>query len=218
MANEGTLFFDEIAEMNPDTQAKLLRVLEHHSFRRLGGKEEVHVDVRMVGATNKKIASALKSGEFRQDLYYRFSVIEIFLPPLRERKEDIPLLTKHFFAEFRQQYNKPNQRLSDGVVELLADFDWPGNVRELRNVLERLVVICPDEEIKQEHLPPRLVHHKEPSQHIKIPIGVSRDAAEKMIIEQTLAYVGNNKSRAAKVLGISRKTLHNKLHHYNGHT
>ncbi|MBI3003822.1 MAG: sigma-54-dependent Fis family transcriptional regulator [Ignavibacteriales bacterium] len=216
MANEGTLFFDEIAEMNPDTQAKLLRVLEHHSFRRLGGKEEVHVDVRMVGATNKKIAAALKSGEFRQDLYYRFSVIEIYLPPLRERKEDIPLLAQHFFAEFRNRYKKHNQSLSEGAVELLTENDWPGNVRELKNVLERLVVTCPDNVIGEEHLPQRITNKSPQSQHIKIPIGVTRDVAEKLVIEQTLASVGNNKSRAARILGISRKTLHNKLHHYNG--
>ncbi|MEK6571619.1 MAG: sigma-54 dependent transcriptional regulator, partial [Bacteroidota bacterium] len=141
LADRGTLFFDEIAEMTSETQAKLLRAIEHQGFRRLGGKEEVNVNVRPIAATNKNISAALKSRELREDLYYRLSVIEIFIPPLRERKEDIGVLVEHFLSVFSEKYGKPQQRFSDECLEMLIAYEWPGNVREVRNVIERAIIL-----------------------------------------------------------------------------
>jgi DNA-binding NtrC family response regulator len=211
MADKGTLLFDEIAEMSMETQAKLLRAIETQKFRRLGGKEEVSVDVRMIAATNKDISAALKSKELREDLYYRLSVIEIYIPPLRERKEDIPQLANHFLSGFAPKYGKPPQRFTDESLEMLCDYDWPGNVREIRNVVERALVICPDEYIGPRYLPERIQRQTSAQQHIQIPVGCSTHEAERLLILQTLASAGNNKAKAAKILGMSRKTLHNKL-------
>jgi DNA-binding NtrC family response regulator len=215
LADEGSLFFDEIAEMSSDTQAKLLRAIELQGFRRLGGKEEVRVNVRPIAATNKNISVALKSKELREDLYYRLSVIEIFIPPLRERKEDISLLVEHFLSLFSEKYGKPRQGFSDECLEMLIAYEWPGNVRELKNVIERSVVICQDEVIGPESLPERLSPQQAVRSHITIPVGSSTHEAERLLILQTLASVGNNKSKAARILGLSRKTLHNKLQSFN---
>lgn len=211
MADGGTLFLDEIGEMNSETQAKLLRAIEHQTFRRLGGKKEVNVDVRIIAATNKNISVELESGKLRQDLYYRLSVIEIFIPPLRERKEEIALLVEHFLSVFSEKYGKLQQGFSDKCMEMLIAFDWPGNVRELQNVVERAVVICPDEIIVPRYLPERISMEEPALSHIRIPIGTSTQEAERIIILKTLASVGKNKSKAARILGLSRKTLHNKL-------
>lgn len=213
-AHGGTLFFDEIADMGKDTQAKVLRAIESKRFRRLGGKEEVQVDVRIIAATNKNIPSAIKAGEFREDLYYRFSVIEIALPPLRERREDIPLLAEHFLKSFALKYERPPQRFTDEAMDMLMKFEWAGNVRELQNLVERAVITCQTETIDVEHLPTRLTNHKPLGSCITIPIGSSFDVAEKQIILQTLASVHDNKSKAARILGLSRKTLHNKLNQF----
>ncbi|MFZ1082082.1 MAG: sigma-54 dependent transcriptional regulator [Candidatus Kryptoniota bacterium] len=211
MANNGTLFLDELAEMDSETQAKLLRVIENHSFRRLGGKEEINVDVRMLAATNKVMSQALLSGEMRRDLYYRFSVIEIFLPPLRERKEDIPLLVDHFLVFFCQKHKRDRKTFSDKAMDAILGYDWPGNIRELRNVVERSVIICASNIVTPDYLPPDISGSKPHDDLITIPIGTSLKAAEKDIITRTLSSVGNNKSRAATMLGLSRKALYNKL-------
>jgi DNA-binding NtrC family response regulator len=214
MANGGTLLFDEIAEMSIDTQAKLLRVIETQKFRRLGGKEEINVDVRMIAATNKNIADAIKAKELREDLYYRLSVIEIYIPPLRERKEDIPLLVDYFLKIFAVKYEKPIQRFSEDALELLMLYYWPGNIRELRNIVERALVICNHQTINTHYLPQRL--HQQPTMQtsINIPLGCTAYEAERILFLQTLASTGNNKAKAAKILGVSRKTLHNKLSSY----
>ena len=211
IANGGTLLFDEIAEMSPQTQAKLLRAIETQKFRRLGGKEEIRVDVRMIAATNKNIALALKSKELREDLYYRLSVIEIFIPPLRERKEDIPLLVDFFLSLFSQKYGKLQQEFTEECLSMLSDYDWPGNVREIKNVIERAMVICPQNRIGRQYLPERIQHRLPRHHHITIPLGSSAEDAERILILQTLASAGNNKAKAAKILGLSRKTIHNKL-------
>jgi DNA-binding NtrC family response regulator len=215
LAHGGSLLFDEIAEMSPDTQAKLLRAIETQKFRRLGGKEEVKVDVRVIAATNKNISSALKSKELREDLYYRVSVIEIFIPPLRERKEDIPLLVDYFLTIFSMKYGKPRQNFNEESMEILCDYDWPGNVREIRNIVERALVICPDEHIEAHYLPEKMQRRLPTSMQFSVPIGSSAQQVERMLILQTLAAAGNNKAKTAKILGISRKTIHNKLQSFS---
>jgi DNA-binding NtrC family response regulator len=214
LADGGTLLFDEIAEMSMETQAKLLRVIETQKFRRLGGKDEINVNVRMIAATNKNIVDALKSKELREDLYYRLSVIEIYVPPLRERKEDIPLLVDYFLNIFATKYEKPVQRFSEDSMGFLLRYDWPGNIRELRNIIERALVICQHDIISPHYLPQRL--HQQPTLpiNINIPIGSTIHEAERILFLQTLASTGNNKAKAAKILGVSRKTLHNKLASY----
>ncbi|MDP1675824.1 MAG: sigma-54 dependent transcriptional regulator [Bacteroidota bacterium] len=211
LAHNGTLFLDEIVEMHPQTQAKLLRAIENKSIRRLGGKEEVKVDARIIAATNRDIPASLKSGELREDLFYRLSVIEIHIPSLRERKEDIPLLVNHFISLLTKKYGGVEKRFSAESLEMMKNFDWPGNVRELRNVVERVMLTCADVVITPRYLPERISGSTTNDNYIKIPIGTSMDIAEQMIIDQTLAFVNNNKSAAARILGLSRKTLHNNL-------
>lgn len=214
LAHGGTLFFDEIAEMSPEVQAKLLRAIEEKSFRRLGGKDEINVDVRIIAATNKNIATAIVAGAFREDLYYRFSVIEILLSPLRERLEDIPLLVEHFLSIYCLKYGKKKQRFSEKAIDMLHQFNWPGNVRELRNTVERAVVTCPDRVIGAEHLLPRITQQQMLGSSFGIGFGSTFKEAERKIVLQTLAGVQNNKTKAARILGLSRKTLHNKLRQF----
>jgi transcriptional regulator with PAS, ATPase and Fis domain len=214
MANNGTLFLDELAEMDADTQAKLLRVIETKSFRRLGGKEEISVDVRMLAATNMNITHALQSGELRMDLYYRFSVIEIRIPPLRDRKEDIPVLVDHFLRAFCQKHKRAIKSFSEKAMKAFMDYDWPGNIRELRNVIERTVLLCPDDVVSTDFLPVELSHVKPQEPSVIIPLGTTLRSAEKEIILKTLSSVDNNKSKAATMLGLSRKALYNKLRRF----
>ncbi len=214
MADKGTLFLDELAEMDTETQAKLLRVIETKTFRRLGGKTEMSADVRMLAATNKEVARALEAGELRRDLYYRFSVIEIYLPPLRERKEDIPLLVDHFLKHFCHKHKKTLKRLSSEALKWFMQYDWPGNVRELRNLIERAVILSSSELISSDVLPGGGGQARKGSNMISIPIGTSLEIAEKNIILQTLSATANNKSKAANMLGLSRKALYNKLKRY----
>jgi len=232
LAHQGTLFLDEIAEMNPATQAKFLRVLEGGAVRRLGGRAEVKMDVRVLAATNKDPQKALRDGSFREDLYYRLNVVSLALPPLREHREDIPLLIEAFIAEFNAKYDKRIGGVDAAAETALQAAPWPGNVRELRNSLERAVIVCREQRIGLEHLselparegsdtvsgPP----HGAPAQALPagsesplaVPIGTSLEEAEKQLILRTLASQDNNKTRAAQVLGISLKTLHNKLKAY----
>jgi DNA-binding NtrC family response regulator len=214
LAHSGTLLFDEIAEMSLETQAKLLRAIETQKFRRLGGSEEVSVDVRMIAATNKNISAALKAKELREDLYYRLSVVEIFIPPLRERKEDIALLIEFFAQIFSTQYGRVQPRFPEETMDILVAYDWPGNVREVRNVVERALVICTGDTVTPQFLPARIRTKVTPDGVINIPVGCSTQEAERILILQTLARAGNNKAKAAKILGVSRKTLHNKLNSF----
>ncbi len=214
-ANGGTLFLDEVAEMSVEVQAKLLRAIESQRFRRLGGKEEISVDVRIIAATNKNIVKALQSKELREDLYYRLSVIELYIPPLGERREDVLLITDHFLQMFAAKYAKPGIHLSDECRRCLDVYEWPGNVRELKNVIERAVVMSPKDVITPDLLPARIHKDIRPSRTVNIPLGCSTQEAEKILILQTLASAGNNKAKAARILGMSRKTLHNKLHAFS---
>jgi transcriptional regulator with PAS, ATPase and Fis domain len=211
LAHGGTLFLDEIVEMHPQTQAKLLRAIENKSFRRLGGKEEVFVETRVIAATNRDVALALKEGTLREDLFYRLSIVEISIPPLRSRKNDIPLLVDYFILMFAQQYEKPVKRFSEEAMDRLKAFDWPGNVRELRNIVERMFLVCPDELITVKYLPEKLGNSGVPINSILIPVGISLADAEKLLIHRTLDFVKDNKSVAARILGVSRKTLYSKL-------
>jgi len=214
LAHRGTLFLDEISEMAPGTQAKLLRVLQERSFRRLGGRQELAVDVRVLAATNLDPADAVRAGKLREDLYYRLNVFTIVLPPLRERREDIPLLVQAFLGEFNERYDKHVRAASQDVMRLLEAHAWPGNIRELRNVIERATIVSEGEFIEQKHLPATLVSPpaaRDSAPSVSFKPGVTVDEAERQLILLTLEHTGNNKTKAADILGISLKTLHNKL-------
>jgi DNA-binding NtrC family response regulator len=215
LADGGTLFLDELGEMSIDTQAKLLRAIEEQKYRRLGGRQEITVDVRVIAATNREVASALDQGILRSDLYYRLSVVELELPPLRNRRHDILPLANHFLKIFSLKYGKEIRGFTADYVEMLQQYHWPGNIRELRNAIERAVVICPGESISVLDLPEKIIKTQNEIMHISIPIGSSVEEAEKKLILETLASVGNNKAKAARILGVSRKTLHNKLHSFD---
>lgn len=211
MANEGTLFLDEIAEMQPQVQAKLLRAIESKRFRRLGGTEEIEVDVRILSATNRDIPEAIASGSLREDVYYRLGVVEFTLPPLRERKSDIPVLLDHFAAGLGAEYGKPPLTFSRDALEVLTEYRWPGNVRELRNIVESLVITSAGSVIDLHDLPERLAREHAIRTAITIPIGSTIEEVEWMMIEHTLRAAGGNKSKAAQILGVSRKYLYDKL-------
>jgi len=220
LADGGTLLLDEIGEMPAPTQAKLLRVLEDRKVRRLGSKVETPVDVRVVAATNKDPEQAVSSAQLRQDLYFRLNVFHIHLPPLREHKEDIPLLTEHILRDINVKHGKTVKGVGAEVMDIFMSHTWPGNIRELRNVLERSAIMCEKDLITRACLPGEFGKSaaKSPSDlgAIKFPIGTTVDAMERELILQTLAATGNNKTRAAELLGISLKTLHNKLKEYGG--
>jgi DNA-binding NtrC family response regulator len=218
LAHEGTIFLDEIAEMNPGTQAKFLRILQDGAVRRLGGRTEIRVDVRVLAATNKDPVKAIQEGTFREDLYYRLNVVSLALPPLRERRDDIPALVQAFIEEFNARYDKHIRALDEAVLSGLVAQAWPGNVRELRNTLERAIIVCETDTILPKHIPPsptlRVADPGDGPDSVSFRVGTSLEDAEKALILKTLAANGNNKTRAADVLGISLKTLHNKLKTY----
>src|SRR6516165_2693262 len=220
LADSGTLLLDEIGEMPAPTQAKLLRVLEDRKVRRLGSKTETPVDVRVVAATNKDPEQAVSTGQLRQDLYFRLNVFHINLPPLREHKEDIPLLAEYILRDINVKHGKNVKGVGAEVMDIFMSHTWPGNIRELRNVLERSVIMCEKDLITRACLPGEFgkTQAKSPSDlgGIKFPVGTTVDAMERELILQTLAATGNNKTRAAELLGISLKTLHNKLKEYGG--
>jgi DNA-binding NtrC family response regulator len=212
LANRGTLFLDEIAEMTPATQAKLLRVLQERSFRPLGGQREQSVDIRVIAATNVDPPEAVRQSKLREDLFYRLNVFAIQLPPLRERKGDVPLLVQAFLREFSARNGKTVAGVSDRAMELLERHSWPGNVRELRNVIERATIVAKAETIEPSDLPPLAsIAHAAPAAGGGLTPGTTVDEAERRLIELTLEHTGGNKTRAAEMLGISLKTLHNKL-------
>jgi DNA-binding NtrC family response regulator len=216
LAHKGTLFLDEVCEMPMETQAKLLRALEERRFRRLGGKDEIEVDVRVISASNRNLEEALQDKTLREDIYYRLCVVEIDLPPLRERFGDIPLLMNEFVKYFSKKNNKPVSSFSSQAFEYLNRYHWPGNVRELKNTIERAVVLAQDTVIHLRDLSKRIIgsNGSVGKLDIQIPLGTSIDAMEKKLIMKTLEHLKNNKTRTAHTLGISLKTLHNKLNLY----
>src|SRR5688500_3712454 len=217
LADGGTLFLDEIAEMTPATQAKLLRVLQEQKFRRLGGRAEQSVDVRVIAATNQNPTEAVKRGQLREDLYYRLNVFAMELPPLRQRRDDLPLLIQSFLAEFNGRNGKSVTAVEPAAMRTLEQYRWPGNVRELRNVIERAVILSTGEFIEAKHLPPLAAATETAAgPAISLEPGTTVEEAEERLILMTLQHTRDNKTRAAEILGISLKTLHNKLNRLRG--
>jgi len=213
LADRGTLFLDEIGEMTPSTQVKLLRVLQERRFRRLGGRLEQSVDVRVIAATNVDPADAVAKGKLREDLFYRLNVFALSLPPLRERKDDLALLVQAFVTEFNARNQKSIAGVENQVMRILEQYNWPGNVRELRNVIERATILAPGPFIEPRYLPPTLLNEPLPQQQSQVALapGTTVEEAERRLIMMTLEHTRDNKTRAAEILGISLKTLHNKL-------
>src|ERR1700674_4745583 len=213
LADRGTLFLDEIGEMTPTTQVKLLRVLQERKFRRLGGRTEQSVDVRVIAATNTDPMDAVQSGKLREDLYYRLNVFAFRLPPLRERKEDLPLLIQAFINEFNTRNQKSIAGVDHQAMRIIEQYSWPGNVRELRNVIERATILSAGPFIEPRHLPPALSDAPPPPHQPQVALapGTTVEEAERRLIVMTLEHTRDNKTRAAEILGISLKTLHNKL-------
>ena len=214
LAHQGTLLLDEIAEMSEALQVKLLRVLEDGRIRRLGGKDELTVDVRVLAATNRDPDQAVQEGQMRGDLFYRLNVFTVHLPPLRERKTDIPLLVQHFVSRFNSKHDAQVQGVREETLEKLTAYPWPGNVRELSNVLERAVVLARIRWIETSHLPAYIQKPDDASKKIVLPVGTSAREAERELILKTLEETGNNKAEAARRLGVDVKTIRNKLKSY----
>ncbi len=223
-AHGGTLFLDELAEMPTAMQAKLLRVLEDFRFRRLGGRQELSTDIRIVAATNREPGQAIRDGKLREDLYYRLNVFHIKLPPLRERKEDIPLIVEALIHNLNRKHETKVVGASPDFLELMRQRNWEGNVRELRNIVERAVILAGRGVIQLihaeqagSHVPGSVVRMTaEPSANLPVAVhvGMTVEDAERALIEATLVSSGNNKTRAASILGISIRTLHGKLNQY----
>ncbi|HSB08525.1 MAG TPA: sigma 54-interacting transcriptional regulator [Blastocatellia bacterium] len=212
-ANGGTLFLDEIAEMSLSAQVRLLRVLQNGEFSRVGGNDVIKTDVRVIAATNVDLEEAVREGRFRRDVFYRLNVYPIKLPPLRERREDVPLLAMHFLEIYKKRSNKNITGISKKALEWLRRYDWPGNVRELENAMERAVIIAQGRMIAIDDLP-HAVRGAEASKTIEVEVGSTIDEAEKRMIMQTLAYTRGDRTRAAQILGIGRKTLYRKMQKY----
>jgi len=212
LADGGTIFLDEVTEMSPALQVKYLRILQDGVVRRIGGKNELKVDVRIIAATNRDAAQAVKDKAFREDLYYRLNVLSIAVPPLRERGQDIPLLTEAFISEFNEKYGRSVKALDEVAMMRLREHGWPGNVRELRNIIERAVVGCTEELITPKLLPLGVApaERHEQGDAVVLPLGTTLEQGERELILRTLESVKNNKTRAAVILGTTPKTLHNK--------
>jgi DNA-binding NtrC family response regulator len=217
LADTGTLLLDEIGEMPAMLQAKLLRVIEERAVRRLGSRKEIEVDVRLLAATNRQPQQAVSEGKLRDDLLYRLNVFGIHLPSLRERKEDLPVLAQHLVTQLAERHGRPARFLSSAALEALQFHSWPGNVRELRNVIERAVIICSGPQIERHHFAPYPIEQRERLRNedtLSLPVGTPLEEVERQMIMRTLQKTKNNKTRAAELLGISLKTLHNKLNLY----
>jgi DNA-binding NtrC family response regulator len=231
MAHRGTLFLDEISEMDELLQAKLLRVLQEQKFRRVGGREVIDADVRILAATNREPMKAMSEGKLREDLYYRLNVFSITLPTLRERPDDIPVLARHFAEEYAAKNGGPVPAIDQGAMDHLLAHTWPGNVRELKNAIERAALLSGGGTILATHLPPEVAEAQAQTTVVVAPqsaiagngdrgpavvlrVGISAEDAEKELMRSTLGHTGGNKTRAAKILGISLKTMHNKVKKY----
>ena len=210
-ADGGTLFLDEVGDMSLKTQAKVLRVLEEQRFEPVGSNTAVTVDVRVIAATNKKLDEEIARGAFREDLFYRLNVIPFYMPALRDRAEDISLFVRHFLSEFSAEYGKRPREMSDAALEILMRYSWPGNVRELRNLIERLVIICPQQRIEPPHLPPELFRGSKSAQHPYASLHEARSAYERDFILRKLEEHQWNMTHTAAALGLERSHLYRKM-------
>ncbi len=221
LADKGTIFFDEIGNVPLETQAKLLRVIQEREFMRLGGVETIKVDVRIIAATNVDLHRMMEEGRFREDLYYRLHVITVELPPLRERKDDIPLLVQHFLEKYGKENNRAGLEIAPDALDLLMEYDWPGNVRELENVIERAVVLSSGPRIDVDLVPDhvRQTRSFQLPQFVLPPEGISfKDVItdfEKRLIESTLVAAGGVQKRAAELLRIKPTTLNEMIKRYD---
>lgn len=214
LADGGTLFLDEVGELEPQIQVKLLRVLEERAFERIGGQKTIEVDVRLIAATNKDLKKLVAEGKFRDDLYYRLSVVTIRLPPLRERREDIPLLVSAFLRQCSEENNKNVTEITPEAINVLMAYDWPGNVRELRNTIEQMVVLARSPRLTLRDVPPMIRDGADLTKISVVRSGMTVEEAEKALIVQALKETGGNRTKAAEKIGMSRRTLHRKLKRY----
>ncbi|MEW6456571.1 MAG: sigma-54 dependent transcriptional regulator [Acidobacteriota bacterium] len=213
LANGGTLFLDEIGDMSLETQIHLLRVLQEREFRRVGGSELIKIDIRIITSSNKNLEEAVKNGTFREDLFYRLNVIPIYLPELKERKEDIPLLVDHFLTKYSLESGRDKKSISPAAMNLLMEYEWPGNIRELENMIERLVILCKDKIIKPEDLPPTIIEKTKMESNMP-SLKKSLNEIEKDYISNILNENNWNISKSARILGVERLTLYNKIKKY----
>jgi DNA-binding NtrC family response regulator len=216
-ADRGTVFLDEIGEISPTAQIKLLRILQSKKFERLGGEKTQSIDVRVLAATNRVLVDEVQGGTFREDLFYRLNVIPIDLPPLRQRRNDIPLLAKHFLLRFAAEQGKPVQGFDSEAMRLVFSYTWPGNVRELENCIEHAVVLCKGDQITVGDMPPNIVdqqHSRSRGKPAAVPLSSSIAQTEKEKLLDVLTQCGWNKKQASQKLGISRSSLYNKLKKY----
>jgi Nif-specific regulatory protein len=214
IADGGTLFLDEIGDLNLATQVKLLRVLQERAFERLGGTQTVHVDLRLVTATNKDLEKAIAAGEFREDLYYRLNVFTIYVAPLRERKTDILLLADHFLEKFSREHGKNIRRISTPAIDMLMAYHWPGNVRELANAMERAVVVCDANAVHAHHLPPTLQTAEASDTSMKLTLRETLDAVEKDALQDALKSARGNRAKAARLVGTTERIFNYKVRKY----
>lgn len=219
LAHKGTLFLDEIGDMTLATQAKVLRVLQEGEFERLGASQPIHVDVRIIAATNRDLAAMVAEGTFRQDLFFRLNVVPVVLPPLKQRSGDIPDLARFFLKRYREKNRKDIKGIHPQALNLLMRYDWPGNIRELENCIERAVVLCLGEEITPRELPPQItpmeILPQKTQKQAPTGSGPTLRDMEREMIWNTLEETGHNKSKTAKILGIARQTLLNKIKEYS---
>lgn len=216
LADGGTLFLDEVSEIDQSVQVKILRALETRSFERVGGTESVFTDTRVIAATNRDLKAMVEKGNFREDLFYRLYVVTIQLPPLRDKKEDVPLLTKHFLDEFAKENNKDITSISEEALSVLSAYNWPGNIRELRNCVERMVVLSREKVLQVHNIPLHIRETLSPGiqKDIFKSTSLNLDKNEKLLMIKALDECNGNRTKAAEKLGISRRTLHRKLHMY----
>jgi len=216
MAHQGTLFLDEVTDIPPATQVKLLRVLQEGEFERVGGNKTIQVNIRIIAASNRDVQEAVKNGIFREDLYYRLNVVNIKLPPLRERREDIAFLVNFFIDRFNQKYKMKVRGISQRAMNALVDYEWTGNVRELENAIESILVTNSPEVIDSQDLPQEIRDFKERPEVIPIKIGTPLEEVEREMLIQTLKLTKGNKRRAAELLGINVRTIHRKMEAMEG--
>jgi Nif-specific regulatory protein len=214
LADGGTLFLDEIGDLSPLTQVKLLRVLQEREFERLGGTSTIKVNVRLLAATNRDLEQSIANGTFREDLYYRLNVFSIFVPPLRERKDDILLLADHFLAKYAREHGKPIKRIATSTIDMLSSYHWPGNVRELENTIERAVLVCEKGVIHSYHLPPTLQTAEASGTMMHVSLTDAVESYEKDLILDALKTARGNRAKAAKLLHTTERIMGYKVKKY----